>query len=85
MFTLLLNMISLFKEVKHITQKSVEDWGSVVSITLVKLVVSGANAIIQFYKVFWQAPFEKETSLQLETEQEDGSLNVISESYFQLY
>lgn len=82
---LLLNIISLFKRVRHFTQKSVGDWGSVVSITSVKLVESGANAIIQFCKVVWQAPFEKEASLQLETEQVDWSLKFISESYFQLY
>ena len=52
MLTLLLKMIYLFKGVKHFTHKSMGDWGSVVSITLVKLVESGANPIIQLYKVF---------------------------------
>jgi len=49
--TLLLNVISLFKGVKHFTQKSVGDLGSVVSITSVKLLASGANGIIQLCEV----------------------------------
>jgi hypothetical protein len=49
--TLLDNVISLFKGVKHLTQKSVAGKESVVSITSVKLVASGANAIVQLDEV----------------------------------